>query len=128
MSAVQASLGEASHARQSLEEAAQFLTEIARNPQSWVWEAFLGQLYFSMAAAHQRLGEPDVALDCLEKAVRYGWRDPHWLASDPEFFALRQHPRFQALHENPKLLPAPEFHPSAGMSVPPIGKFAPSPV
>jgi TolB-like protein/predicted Ser/Thr protein kinase/Flp pilus assembly protein TadD len=128
MSAVHASLGEASHARQSLEEAAQHLTEISHSPQSWVWEAFLGQLYFSMAVAHHRLGESDVALDCLERAVRYGWRDPHWLASDPEFIALRRHRRFKTLQENLQLLPALEFQPSAGISASPIGKFAPSPV
>src|SRR5438270_281673 len=97
MSAVHAALGEVSQARQSLGEAGLLLTEIARSPQSWIWEAFLGQLYFSMAAAYERLGESDGALDCIEKAVRCGWRDAHWLASDPEFTALRRNPRFLTL-------------------------------
>jgi tetratricopeptide (TPR) repeat protein len=128
MGAVQAALGETSHARQSLEEAAQHLTEIARNPQAWVWEGFLGQLYWNKAAAHQRLGESDLALDSLERAVGYGWRDTHWLASDPDFIALRDQPRFQALQEYLNLLPALEFKPNAGISASPIGTFALRPV
>jgi tetratricopeptide (TPR) repeat protein len=126
MSAVHAAPGDTSHARQSRQEAELHLTEISRRPQSWVWEAFLGQLYFSMAAAHERLGESDAALDRLETAVRHGGRDAHWLASDPEFIALRRYPRFQTLQQKLNLWPALESQPSAGISASPIGKFAPS--
>jgi hypothetical protein len=68
---------------------------------------------FPRCAAYARLGEPDVALDWIEKAVRYGWRDAHWLASDPEFVPLHSQARFQTLQENLKLLPVLKFKTSA---------------
>jgi len=73
----------------------------------------LGQLYYGLSAAYARLSEPDVALDCLSKAVAGGWRDVHWLGSDPEFMALRSLARFRTLQENLMLLPVLEFKPSA---------------
>ena len=72
-----------------------------------------GELYCSLGAAYARLGESDVALDWIEKAMRYGWRDAHWLASDPEFVPLDSQPRFQTLQENLKLLPVLKFKTSA---------------
>jgi len=113
MAAVHASQGETSHARELLEEAAQFLTEIARGPQTWLWEGSLGQLYYGLGAAYARLDEPDIALDCLDKALAGGWRDGRWLARDPEFMALRSQSRFQSLQENLRVLPGIEFKPSA---------------
>jgi tetratricopeptide (TPR) repeat protein len=117
MAAVHAAQGEASHAGDLLDEAVQFLTEIARSPQTWLWEGSLGQLYYGLSAAYARLNKPDVALDCLAKAVTAGWRDVHWLASDPEFMALRSLARFQTLQENLRLLPVLECKPSATLSV-----------
>jgi tetratricopeptide (TPR) repeat protein len=113
LGAVHAAQREILHARESLTEAAQLLTEIAHSPQTWVWEAFLGQLHCSLGAAYARLGEPEVALDWIEKAVRYGWRDAHWLGSDPEFVTLHSLARFQALRENLRLLPVLDFKTSA---------------
>jgi len=114
LGAVHAAQREIVHARELLTEAARLLTEIAHSPQTWVWEAFLGQLYCSLGAAYARLGEPEVALDWIEKAVRYGWRDAHWLGSDPEFVPLHSLARFQALQENLKLLlPVLDFKTSA---------------
>ena len=113
MGAVHAAQSEIVSARESLTEAAQLLTEIAHSPQTWIWEAFAGQLYWSLGAAYARLGEPDRALDSIEKAVRQGWRDPHWLASDPEFVPLHSEARFQTLQENLKLLPILRFNTSA---------------
>jgi tetratricopeptide (TPR) repeat protein len=113
MAAVQAAQHETVPSRESLTEAEKLLTEIARSPQTWIWEAFAGQLYWSLGAAYARLGEPDRALDSIEKAVRQGWRDPHWLASDPEFVPLHSEARFQTLQENLKLLPILRFNTSA---------------
>ena len=112
MGAVHATLGESSHACELLEQAVQLLTEVARTPQSWLWEGLLGQLYYSLGAAYARLNEQEIALDCLGKAVASGWRDVRWIASDPEFTALRLQSRFQSLQESLRLLPAVEFQPS----------------
>jgi serine/threonine protein kinase/tetratricopeptide (TPR) repeat protein len=109
MGAVHATLGESSHACELLEQAVQLLTEVARTPQSWLWEGLLGQLYYSLAAAYARLNEQEIALDCLGKAVASGWRDVRWIASDPEFTALRLQSRFQSLQESLRLLPTVEF-------------------
>ena len=116
MGAVHAAQGESSRARELLEEAAQSLSEIASSPQTWIWEGAPGQLYYAAGAAHGRLGEQDVALDYLSKAVASGWRDVHWLSSDPEFIALRSQARFQALQENLRRLPLLEFKPSTSFS------------
>lgn len=116
MGAVHAAQGESSRARELLEEAAQSLSEIASSPQTWIWEGAPGQLYYAAGAAHGRLGEQDVALDYLSKAVASGWRDVHWLSSDPEFIALRSQARFQALQENLRRLPLLEFKPSTSLS------------
>ena len=117
MSAVHAAQDESSHARELLKEAAQLMTEIARSPQTWLWQGSLGQLYYGLGVAYARLGEQDLALDCLSKAMAGGWRDAHWLASDPEFVALRAQVRFQTLQENLALLPGIEFKPSTAPNV-----------
>jgi TolB-like protein/predicted Ser/Thr protein kinase len=105
MGAAHAAQGESSHARELLEEAAQGLIEISLTPQTWLWEGAVGQLYYGLGAAYARLGEQDLALDCLGKAVTTGWRDSHWLASDPELILLRLHPGFPTLQEKLRLLP-----------------------
>jgi TolB-like protein/Tfp pilus assembly protein PilF len=116
MGAAHAAQGESSHARDVLEEAARVAAEVARTPQTWLWEGALGQLYYGLGAAYVRLDEPDSALDCLDKALAGGWRDAHWLACDPEFKALRSQTRFQSLQENLRVLPGIEFKPSASTS------------
>ena len=116
MSAVQATKCESSRARESLDEATQLVTEIAHSPQSWIWEASLGQLYYGLGAAYARLNEQEVALDYLGKAVGCGWRDARWLASDPEFMALHSQALFQTLQQTLMLLPAIEFKPSVSPS------------
>ena len=99
-----------------LQLAARVAAEVARTPQTWLWEGALGQLYYGLGAAYVRLDEPDSALDCLDKALAGGWRDAHWLACDPEFKALRSQTRFQSLQENLRVLPGIEFKPSASTS------------
>jgi adenylate cyclase len=55
-----------------------------------------GVLY-NTACLYARLGEPEKALDLLEKAVDLGARNKKYYESDPDFTAIREHPRFQAL-------------------------------
>ncbi len=116
MSAVYAAQGDSQRADELLEQVASLLLEIVQVPQSWIWEGFIGQLYYAAGAAYVRLGKPEVALDYLEKAVAGGWRDLHWLGSDPELAALRSESRFQGLLESIKLLPDVEFKPSTSLS------------
>jgi TolB-like protein/predicted Ser/Thr protein kinase len=116
MSAVYAAQGDSQRAGELLEQVGSLLMEIVHVPQSWIWEGFIGQLYYAAGAAYARLGKPEVAIDFLEKAVASGWRDLHWLASDPEFAALRSESRFEGLQESIKLLPVVEFKPSAALS------------
>jgi len=117
MAAVHAARGESFHARELLEEAEQFLMEIARSPQTWLWEGTLGQLYYGIGAAYARLHDQDTALDCLHKAVLAGWRDRHWLGTDPELIALRELAPFQTLQETLRLEPDLEFKPSPSPGV-----------
>jgi tetratricopeptide (TPR) repeat protein len=117
MSAVCAAQGDSQRAGELLDQVASLLREIVHVPQSWIWEGFIGQLYYAAGAAYARLGKSEVALDKLEKAVASGWRDAHWLGSDPELAALRPQSRFQALLENVRLLPALEFNPTASLSL-----------
>ncbi len=116
MSAVYAAQGDSQRADELLEQVASLLIEIGHAPQSCIWEGFIGQLYYAAGAAYARLGKPEAALDYLEKAVASGWRDAHWLGSDPELAALRTQSRFHALLENLRLLPVLEFRPSRGRS------------
>jgi tetratricopeptide (TPR) repeat protein len=112
-SSVYAAQGDRRRAGELLKQVASLLIEIGNAPQAWIWEGLIGQLYYSAAAAYARLDKLDVALDYLEKAVAKGWRDAHWLQSDPEFAVLRSHSRVQALLETLRLLPRLEFKPSA---------------
>lgn len=41
--------------------------------------------------------DDDAALDLLEQAVEYGFRDAEYLRTDPRWARLRQHPRFQSI-------------------------------
>jgi tetratricopeptide (TPR) repeat protein len=52
---------------------------------------------YNVACTYNLVGETDHALDLLEKAVHNGFGHKEWLEKDPDFLALRDHPRFQAL-------------------------------
>jgi adenylate cyclase len=54
-------------------------------------------ILYNVACTYTHLGETDRALDLLEKAVRNGFGHKDWIEHDPDFLALRDHPRFQAL-------------------------------
>jgi tetratricopeptide (TPR) repeat protein len=110
MSAVHAAQGNTSRARQLIDEALPLLEETSRSPQTSIWGAFLPQLCYSTATAYLRAGEQDQALDWLGKAVNTGWRDLHWLSSDPDLAVLRPLPLFEKLCDNLKALPAVDFN------------------
>jgi non-specific serine/threonine protein kinase len=52
---------------------------------------------YNVACTYTHLGETDRALDLLEKAVHNGFGHREWIEHDPDFLALRDHARFQAL-------------------------------
>jgi TolB-like protein/Tfp pilus assembly protein PilF len=52
---------------------------------------------YNVACVHARLGETDRALDLLERAADTGFGHRAWFEHDPDFAALRDHPRFTAL-------------------------------
>src|SRR5262249_35781183 len=54
-------------------------------------------ILYNVACNYALLQDTDQALDCLEKAVRNGFGHKEWIENDPDFAALRTHPRFQAL-------------------------------
>jgi adenylate cyclase len=52
---------------------------------------------YNAACFHSMAGEPDVALDLLERALAKGNGFPGWMRHDTDFDAIRAHPRVQAL-------------------------------
>jgi len=52
---------------------------------------------YNAACFHALAGEPEPALDLLERALAKGGGFPDWLRHDTDFDSLRAHPRFQAL-------------------------------
>jgi adenylate cyclase len=42
-------------------------------------------------------GEPERAMDCLEKAVQHGFAHKAWIENDGDFNSIREHPRYKAL-------------------------------
>jgi adenylate cyclase len=57
-------------------------------------------ILYNAACTYSLLGESDQALDLIEKAVRNGYGHKEWLENDPDFAAVRDHPRFQALMQS----------------------------
>jgi serine/threonine protein kinase/Tfp pilus assembly protein PilF len=52
---------------------------------------------YNVACNYSLLGQPEEAIDCLERAVKFGYRHKQWLEHDSDLNPLRGHPRFQAL-------------------------------
>jgi adenylate cyclase len=66
---------------------------------------------WNIACAYSVGGEPERALDLLERVFRKGRLNTAWLIHDSDFDLLRGHPRFQALLQGRVL--APEDQPPA---------------
>ncbi|HEX7030215.1 MAG TPA: tetratricopeptide repeat protein [Gammaproteobacteria bacterium] len=52
---------------------------------------------YNVACCYAQAGEPEKALDCLDKAKGSGMLSAGWLKNDSDLFSLHDHPRFQAL-------------------------------
>lgn len=52
---------------------------------------------YNVACCYAQAGEPDMALDCLEKAKGSGMVNAGWLKNDSDLFSLHDHPRFRQL-------------------------------
>jgi adenylate cyclase len=56
-----------------------------------------GGTLYNVACAYARAGRTDQALDTLERALDRTVTNLTWIANDPDWNELRDHPRFQAL-------------------------------
>jgi TolB-like protein/Flp pilus assembly protein TadD len=56
-----------------------------------------GGTLYNVACAYAQAGRPDQALDTLERALDRAVTNLAWIANDPDWNELRDHPRFQAL-------------------------------
>ncbi len=54
---------------------------------------------YNVACLYALEGEADMAIDCLEEAIRVGFGNRGWIEHDPDLSAIRDHPRFRALLE-----------------------------
>ena len=53
--------------------------------------------YYNLACLHNLMGEPDPALDYLEKATRVGYKDYRHMRKDPDLDGLRDNPQYLQL-------------------------------
>ena len=49
------------------------------------------------ACLHSKMGQKEEALDVLERVFARGWGKRDWVAHDPDYDILRDHPRFKKL-------------------------------
>jgi serine/threonine protein kinase/tetratricopeptide (TPR) repeat protein len=52
---------------------------------------------YNVACMYSLQGEPEQAMDCLEKAVRFGFAHKAWIENDADFNAVREHARYKEL-------------------------------
>jgi tetratricopeptide (TPR) repeat protein len=86
--------GDTARARELADEAAAQIKSLAGQIATATFECSFAQLWLNLACAWIRLGNLEVASDCLERARESGWLDAAWLRTDPELQALRDHPVF----------------------------------
>ena len=96
LAAAYAAQGDRVHSKKLLSQALEKLVQ-ARRPQSAAAGAILADLYYAISVAHVRAENTVEALDALEKAVRAGWLDAHWLERDSELRPLLEVARFSVL-------------------------------
>ena len=58
-----------------------------------------GEIAYNLACSHARAGQPDAALDWLEKAAGLGFADAALLDTDPDLDSLRELQRFAAVRK-----------------------------
>ncbi|HEX3620065.1 MAG TPA: tetratricopeptide repeat protein [Candidatus Udaeobacter sp.] len=83
---------------------ASLLIRLGQNERSkqWTQQAMMlapadPLILYNAACNWALLGEPDHALDGLERAIEAGVAVGDWIKHDPDFASLRGHPRFQAI-------------------------------
>ena len=54
-------------------------------------------ILYNVACVYSILGEPEKAIDCLERSVKFGRQQTDWMKNDTDLDPLRNQPRFQAL-------------------------------
>jgi adenylate cyclase len=54
---------------------------------------------YNVGCCYALEGEPEKAIDCLERAVVGGYGHKDWLENDSDLNSIRQHPRFLKLME-----------------------------
>jgi serine/threonine protein kinase/tetratricopeptide (TPR) repeat protein len=52
---------------------------------------------YNIACLTSLIGNPDRALDLLDRAIDLGWSRPEWLKNDPDLANVRAHPGYPAL-------------------------------
>jgi len=61
------------------------------------------QVLYNVACVYALLGESDKAIGCLEKSITHGWGQREWMEHDPDLAPVREHPRFRALMQTPRI-------------------------
>ena len=56
-------------------------------------------VFYNLACSHSLIGQADLAVAALEKALLLGYRDFKWLAKDPDLRTLRKHPLFRSIED-----------------------------
>ncbi len=52
---------------------------------------------YNLACSYSLIGNFNLAIAALEKAINLGYRDFKWLAQDPDLSDLRRHPLYQTI-------------------------------
>jgi tetratricopeptide (TPR) repeat protein len=56
-------------------------------------------VFYNLACSYSLIGEVDLAVTALDKALGLGYRDFKWLAKDPDLKTLRKHPLFRTIED-----------------------------
>jgi len=56
-------------------------------------------VFYNLACSYSLIGQADLAVAALEKALLLGYRDFKWLARDPDLRTLRKHPLFRSIED-----------------------------
>lgn len=56
-------------------------------------------VFYNLACSYSLIGQIDLAVASLKKALRLGYRDFGWLAKDPDLRTLREHPLYRTIKD-----------------------------
>jgi hypothetical protein len=63
----------------------------------WRCARTIRRLTYNAACTAALSGEPEAALDLLERAIALGWSNAQWLMNDDDLVPLHDHPRFKQI-------------------------------